>query len=307
MAGMLQPEGMDLQPEGGDFADVGGSEEVSHLLPAIRDLPEDKAFAPGAYYIVNLAPMPASQAPRQLGTVLGTAFFAALSDMAVFGRDDASAPFRELDGNDNEAKEMLVAMELVPTSGVALAEDEFPMFDMVASRVAKKLERAKQPAGEQVSAAVARSQKLVSLKGRFGMAYTLKLAGQFDAAKITDCALSIGLKREPGGFVWLVNGKPVFQVRAQGLKLDAGATGQTRIVEFSYKPASAAQPKKVLERMFTCANYFAKRLGGEIQTAAGQKAGTQIMSGEDASLIKLIQELGALGLKPGNVVTQRLA
>lgn len=45
---MLQPEGMDLQPDGGDFAEEGGSEDVSHLLPAIRPLPEDAALAEGA-------------------------------------------------------------------------------------------------------------------------------------------------------------------------------------------------------------------------------------------------------------------
>ncbi len=78
-------------------------------------------------------------------------------------------------------------------------------------------------------------------------------------------------------------------------------------IPHSFKPAASPQPKKVLERMFTAANYFAKKLGGEVQTLAGQKAGTQIMTGEDAGLLKLLQEISALGLRPGNVVTQRLA
>ncbi len=304
---MLQPEGMDLQPEGGDFADEGGSEDVSHLLPAIRPLPEDAALAEGAYYIIKLADMAPGAQPRQLGQLLGTAFFAALSDMAIFGRDDANTPYRELNGNDNEMKQMLVAMELVPSSGNALAEDEFPMFDMVASRVAKKLERPKQPAGEAIPQAVARSQRLASLKGKFSMNYTLKVTGNFDAAKITDCALSIGLKREPGGFVWLVNAQPIFHVKAQGLQLAPGATGNTPAIEFSFQPAKLPQPKKALERMVTCANYFIKRLGGTLMTGAGQKAATTIMTGEDAQLAKLVQDMNAAGLKPGNVVSQRLA
>lgn len=245
--------------------------------------------------------------PRQLGQLLGTAFFAALSDMAIFGRDDANTPYRELTGNDNEMKQMLVAMELVPSSGNALAEDEFPMFDMVASRVAKKLERPKQPAGEAIPQAVARSQRLASLKGKFSMNYTLKVTGNFDAAKITDCALSIGLKREPGGFVWLVNAQPVFHVKAQGLQMAPGATGNTPAIEFSFQPAKLPQPKKALERMVTCANYFIKRLGGTLMTGAGQKAATTIMTGEDAQLAKLVQDMNAAGLKPGNVVSQRLA
>lgn len=303
---MLQPEGMDLQPEGGDFADEGGSEDVSHLLPAIRPLPEDNALAEGAYYVIKLADMAAGAQPRNLGQLLGTQFFAALSGMAVFGRDDANAPYRELGPNDNETRQMLVAMELIPQSGGALAEDEFPMFDMVASRVAKKLERPKQPAGEAVPQAVARSQRLASLKGKFSMSYTLKVAGNFDAAQITDCALSIGLKREPGGFVWVVNGQPMFHVRAQGLQLAPNAAGQTPAIEFSFQPAKVAQPKKLLERMVTCANYFIKRLGGTLMTAAGQKAATTIMTGEDAQLAKLISDMNAAGLKPGNAVSQRL-
>jgi hypothetical protein len=298
---------MDLQPDGGDFAEEGGSEDVSHLLPAIRPLPEDAALAEGAYYIIKLADMGAGAQPRQLGQLLGTAFFAALSDMAVFGRDDANTPYRELTGNDMETKHMLVAMELVPSSGNALAEDEFPMFDMVASRVAKKLERPKQPAAEQIGAAVARSQRLASLKGKFSMNYTLKVTGSFDAAQITDSALSIGLKREPGGFVWVVNAQPIFHVKAQGLQLAAGATGKTAAIEFSFQPAKLSQPKKALERMVTCANYFIKRLGGQLTTSAGTKAATTIMTGEDAQLAKLIQDMNTAGLKPGNVVSQRLA
>ncbi|HRJ80073.1 MAG TPA: hypothetical protein PLF37_16360 [Planctomycetota bacterium] len=307
MAGALQPEGFELQPDGADFADEGGSEDASHLLPAIRPLPDDTAFAEGAYYTVKLADLAPGAAPRQLGTILGTQFFAALSDMAVFGRDDAGATFRELGPNDNETREMLVAMDLVPSSGAALTEDEFPMFDMVASRIAKKLERAKQPGGEATSAAMARSRKLVGLKGSLGKTYGLKLAGQFDAARITDCALCLGLKRQGDGFGWVVNGQTIFGVRAQGLSLAPGAAGSSATVEFSFKPAASPQPKKVLERMFTAANYFAKKLGGEVQTLAGQKAGTQIMTGEDAGLLKLLQEISALGLRPGNVVTQRLA
>ncbi len=309
MTNELRPDGPDLQPDLADFAsDEGGSEDVSHMLPAVRELPEDRAFLPGAYYAVTLEGIPTGTAPRTLGSVLGRELFASLSDIRVFGRNAAAEPLVEVGPDNNEPAELVVGMELFPETATPPEESEFGMFDMVAGRISKKLGRAKKPPAETVEAAVARGQKLAALKGKFGAVQRLFLRGNFDAAQITDAALSIGLKRDSGGFAWM-GGRPqaMFKVRAEGLQLAPNAQGKTAAIEFSFMPARVPQPKKVLERMATCANYFIKRLGGTLTDAANKPAPATIIQGEDPELAKSIQEITAAGLRPGHPITARLA
>ncbi|MCC6574148.1 MAG: hypothetical protein IT462_10170 [Planctomycetes bacterium] len=308
MTNELRPDG-DLQPDLADLAfEEAGSEDVSHLLPAVREMPEDLAFLPGAYYAISLEGIPAGTAPRTLGSVLGKELFASLSDIRVFGRNAATEPLLEVGPDHNEPAELMVGMELFPDTGTPPEESDFGMFDMVAGRISKKLGRAKKPAAEPVSGAVTRGMKLAGLKGKFGQVQRLFLRGSFAAPAITDAALSIGLKRDGGGFAWSGGrAQPLFKVRAEGLQLAPNAAGNASAIEFSFMPARVPQPKKVLERMATCANYFIKRIGGQLTDAAGKPANPAIMQGEDPELAKAVAAVTAAGLRPGHPVTVRLA
>jgi hypothetical protein len=199
-------------------------------------------------------------------------------------------------------------MELLPASGQPVDESEFGMFDMVAGRIAKMLGRPKQPAKETPAQAVARAQKLATLKGRLGYTYQLKIMGDFDALTVIDCCLSIGLKRDADAFIWFGGSMahPKFRVKPEQGSVAPGASGKVRNLVFSFQPARVYQPKKVLERMTTCMNYFIKRMGGAVVDQLGKKPGTQVLRGEDMNLLKALKDLETAGLKPGQPVTVRL-
>lgn len=311
MSNELKPEGQELQPEiSGEFAiEEAASEDAGHLLPAIRELPQDKEFVPAAYYSMRLSNGVPGNPSQTLGERIGATVFQTLTDIHLFGRGADSEPWLEVTAPSPEPVQLLVAQELYPASGQPIAEDDLGMFEMVAGRIAKTLGRTKQPAAENASAASQRSGKLAALKGRFADRYTLIVAGRFEAPKVIDCALCLGMKRQGDKFAWFgaIGDEPTFLVQGDPTGLKAGAKGVLSKVHFSFAPAKVAQPGKTLERMFTAANYFTKRIGGKLQRADGGAVPESVARGEDPALGAAVKKVAEAGLRPGNAVTRRLA
>lgn len=310
MSNELSPDGPELQPDlMGDFgAEEAASEEAAHLLPAIRELPQDKEFVPGAYFSMRLADGTPANPPQTLGELLGASLFQSLADVHLFGRAKDSDPWLEVEANHPEPVQLLVAQELFPASGQPLAEDDLGMFEMVAGRIAKLLKRGKQPMTENAAGAAGRSAKLASLKGKFADKYSLVVAGSFDAAKVIDCCLCLGMKRRGDQFGWFgsVADEPTFTVRGEPTALAAAAKGAVTKVHFTFEPAKVAQPGKTLERMFTACNYFVRRIGGKIVKADGSAPPEGVARGEDPALAAAVKKVNDAGLRPGNVVSRRL-
>ncbi len=308
MSNELAPEGPELQPDMmGDFgAEEAGSEDASHLLPPIRELPQDREFLPGAFYSMQTANGTPANPPQQLGELLGTALFQSLTDVHIFGRNADSEPWLEVGPMTPEPVQVLVAQELFPATGQPLAADDLDMFAMVAGRVAKTLKRDKQPPKETTEAAAARSSKLAGLKGKLSDVFGLAINGKFPLAGVTDAALSLGLKRAGDRFAWLASGEPVFTVAAEGAKLAPGASGATAKLKFEYKVAGVTQPRKVLERIFAATYYFTKKLGGTVSMLDGSAPGEGVPRGEDPKLDAAIKKVTDAGLRPGHIVTKRL-
>jgi hypothetical protein len=309
MSDELAPEGLELQPDvTGEFAvEEAGSEDASQLLPPIRELPGDREFLPGAFYAIQVAD--GSPSGQQLGEILGQALFQSLADVHLFGRNGANEPWMEVGPMTPEPTQILVAQELLPGTGTPLAEDDLQMFEMVAGRVAKTLQRTKQPPAEDAATAAARSSKLGALKGKLGDKFGLAISGAIDVAKLTDACLCLGLKRANKGFVWSggqAMGDPVFRVDADGVELRAGAKGQTGRVAVSYAVAGVTQPRKVLERVFAATHYLTKRLGGAPTLLDGTPPGEGIARGEHPKLEAMIKKVTDAGLRPGHIVTRRL-
>jgi hypothetical protein len=209
-----------------------------------------------------------------------------------------------------EPVQVLVAQELLPATGQALAQDDLEMFAMVAGRVAKTLKREKQTPKEDAAAAAGRSGKLAGMKGTLSERFGLALGGSFKLADVTDCCLCLGMKRSGDGFAWFggkATGDPIFTVTADGAKMTVGAQGSTKKVVFSYSVAGVPQPRKVLERMFAASYYLKKRLGGDVQMADGSAPPDSVARGEHPKLEAAIKKIEAAGLRPGHVVTRRLA
>ncbi|MBX3461410.1 MAG: hypothetical protein KF696_15805 [Planctomycetes bacterium] len=308
MTNELSPDGPELQPDMmGDFAEEGGSEDASQLLPPIRELPTDREYVPGAFY--SIQPADGTPSGKQLGEILGSALFQSLADVHLFGRNAANEPWLEVGPMTPEPAQILVAQELLPGTGQPLAQDDLEMFEMVAGRVAKTLGRAKQPPAEDAAKGAARSAQIAALKGKLGDKFGLALAGDFDIAKVTDCCLCLGMKRVGTVFAWLggqAMGEPVFTVAVDGAQLAPGAAGKTKRVTFSYPVAAVKQPRKVLERIFAATHYFTRRLGGTLQLLDGSAPGDGVARGEHPKLEAIIKKIESAGLKPGNVVARRL-
>ncbi|MCC7509302.1 MAG: hypothetical protein IT464_07990 [Planctomycetes bacterium] len=308
MTNELAPDGPELQPDMmGDFADEGGSEDASQLLPPIRELPTDREFVPGAFYAIHAAD--GQPSGKQLGEILGSALFQSLADVHIFGRNTGEEPWLEVGPLTPEPAQVLVAQELLPGTGQPLAQDDLEMFEMVAGRVAKTLGRAKQPPKEDAAAGAARSAKVAALKGKLSDRFGLAVAGSFDLAQVTDCCLCLGMKRAGDVFAWLggqAMGDPVFQVAVDGAKLAPGAKGKSPRITLSYAVAGVKQPRKVLERIFAACHYFTKRLGGTLQLLDGSPADDGVARGEHPKLESLIKKVTDTGLKPGHLVTKRL-
>jgi hypothetical protein len=311
MSNELVPEGLELQPDGGGFGDEeAGSEDASHLLPPIRELPQDREYLAAAFYSIQAANGTPANPPAQLGTMLGQALFQSLTDVHIFGRNTDAEPWVEVGPMTPEPVQVMVSQELLPATGAALAEDDLQMFDMVAGRVAKTLKRAKQPPKETTAAAAGRSTKLAGMKGSLSEKFGLSLNGNFKLADIADCCLCLGMKRSGEGFAWFggkATGDPIFLVTAQGAKLAPGAQGATKKVNFTYSVAGVAQPRKVLERLFAACYYFKKRVGGDVQMTDGSAPPDSVARGEHPKLEAAIKKIEATGLRPGHVVTKRLA
>lgn len=311
MSNDLSPDGPELQPDlMGDFGtEEAASEEAAHLLPAIRELPQDKEFLPGAFFSMRLGNGVPANPPKTLGELLGVALFQSLADVHLFGRAADSDPWLEVEAISPEPVQLLVAQELFPASGQALAEDDLGMFEMVAGRIAKLLKRDKQPMTENAAGAAGRSGKLASLKGKFADKYTLVVAGSFDAAKVIDCCLCLGMKRRADQFGWFgsVGDEPTFTVRGEPTPLAPGAKGVVSKVHFTFEPVKVAQPAKTLERMFTACNYFVRKLGGKVLKADGTPPGEGVARGDDPALAAAVKKISDAGLRPGNVVSRRLA
>jgi len=310
MADDLAPEGLELQPDGGGFDEEVGSEEASHLLPPIRELPQDREYLPAAFYSIQAANGTPANPPAQLGALLGQGLFQSLTDVHIFGRNADSEPWIEVGPMTPEPVQIMVSQELLPASGAALAQDDIEMFEMVAGRVAKTLKRAKQPPKEDAAAAAGRSSKLAGMKGSLAEKFGLALVGNFKLADINDCCLCLGMKRRGDGFAWFggkATGDPIFTVSVSGAKLAQGAQGAAKKIEFSYSVAGVAQPRKVLERMFAAGYYFKKRMSGDVQMLDGTPAPDSVARGEHPKLEAAIKKVEATGLRPGHVVTKRLA
>lgn len=310
MSNELSPDGPELQPDlMGDFgAEEAASEEAAHLLPAIRELPQDKEFVPGAFFSMRLSNGTPANPPQTLGELLGASLFQSLADVHLFGRAADSDPWLEVEAISPEPVQLLVAQELFPASGQPLAEDDLGMFEMVAGRIAKLLKRTKQPMTENAAGAAGRSAKLASLKGKFADRYSLVVAGSFDAAKVIDCCLCLGMKRRGDQFGWFgsVSDEPTFTVRGEPTALAPAAKGAVAKVHFTFEPAKVAQPGKTLERMFTACNYFVRRLGGKVVKPDGSAPPETVARGEDPALAAAVKKVNDAGLRPGNVVSRRL-
>lgn len=310
MSDELAPEGLELQPDGGGFDEEAGSEDASHLLPPIRELPQDREYLPAAFYSLQAANGTRANPPSQLGAMLGQALFQSLTDVHIFGRNADSEPWLEVGPMTPEPVQVMVSQELLPATGQALAEDDLQMFEMVAGRVAKTLKREKQPLKEDAAAAAGRSAKLAGMKGTLSERFGLALAGSFKLTDITDCCLCLGMKRSGDAFAWYggkATGDPIFTVAAEGAKLAAGAQGSAKKVVFSFSVAGVTQPRKVLERMFAASYYLKKRLGGDVQMADGTPPPDSVARGEHPKLETAIKKIEAAGLRAGHVVTKRLA
>lgn len=309
MSNELAPEGFELEPDGMGFDEEAGSEEASHLLPPIRELPTDREYLPGAFYSVQTADGTPADPPQQLGDVLGSALFQSLTDVHLFGRNSGDEPWLEVGPMTPEPVQILVAQELLPVSGEPLAQDDLEMFEMVAGRVAKTLKRDKQPPAQDAAAAAARSTELAGMKGSLSDVFGLSLAGKFDLATVTDCCLCLGMKRLGSTFAWYggkTTGDPILSVTVDGAELKQGVTGSTGRVKLTYKVAAVSQPRKVLERAFAASYYFMKRLGGEVQMADGGAVPEGVARGEHPVLEAAIAKVEAAGLRPGHIVTRRL-
>ncbi|MCA8918379.1 MAG: hypothetical protein KDB68_13295 [Planctomycetes bacterium] len=309
MSDELAPEGLELQPDGMGFDEEAGSEDASHLLPPIRELPQDREFLPGAFYTLQTADGTPANPPQQLGEILGTALFQSLTDVHLFGRNSDAEPWLEVGPMSPEPVQILVGQELFPVSGEPLAEDDLEMFEMVAGRVAKTLKRDKQAPKEDAAAGAARSQKLGALKGTLGDKFGMSVAGNFQLADVTDCCLSLGLKRTGNAFAWYAGkstGDPILTVTVDGAELTKGATGTTSRVNLTFTVAAVTQPRKVLERTFAGCYYFQKRLGGDVQMDDGSAPTDAVARGEHARLEATIKKIEDAGLRAGHVVTKRL-
>lgn len=310
MSDELAPEGLELQPDGMGFDEEAGSEDASHLLPPIRELPQDREFLPGAFYAIQTANGTPANPPQQLGEILGKGLFQSLTDVHIFGRNTDAEAWLEVGPMTPEPVQVLVGQELLPVSGEALAQDDLEMFEMVAGRVAKTLKREKQAPKEDAGAAAGRSSKLAAMKGSLNEKFGLSLAGNFQLADVTDCCLSLGLKRSGAAFAWYggkSTGDPIFHVTVDGAELAKGAQGSTAKVNLSYSIAAVNQPRKVLERIFAACYYFQKRIGGDVQMDDGSALTDAVARGEHPRLDAAIKKIEAAGLRPGHVVTRRLA
>jgi len=311
MSNELTPDGPELQPDlMGDFAnEETASQEQAHLLPAIRELPQDKEFLAGAYFSMQISNGTPATPPQTLGELLGASLFQSLADVHLFGRATDADLWLEVEAMHPEPVQLLVAQELFPPSGQPMAEDDLGMFEMVAGRIAKLLKRTKQPMKETAAQAAQRSAALAALKGKFADTYSLVVAGSFDAAAVIDCALCLGMKRRGDTFGWFgsVGDEPTFTVHAEPTRLAASAKGPVSKVHFTFQPVKVAQPAKTLERMFTAANYFVRRINGKITKADGSAPPEGVLRGEDPALAAAVKKITDAGLRPGNVVTRRLA
>ena len=309
MSNELAPEGPELQPDGMGFDEEAGSEDASHLLPPIRELPQDREFLEGAFYSIQTADGAPANPPQQLGEILGQGLFQSLTDVHLFGRNAASEPWLEVGPMTPEPVQILVAQELLPVSGEPLAQDDLEMFEMVAGRVAKTLKREKQAPKEDAGAAAGRSNNLAALKGTLGETFGMSLAGSFQLADVTDCCLSLGMKRHGNAFAWYggkSTGDPIFHVTADGAELTQGAQGATGKINLAYTVAAVAQPRKVLERIFAACYYFQKRLGGDVQMDDGSAPTDAVARGEHARLEGAIKKVEDAGMRPGHIITKRL-
>lgn len=311
MSNELTPEGPELTPDsvGGFGEEEVGSEDASHLLPPIRELPTDREYLPGAFYAIRAEDGTPGDPPEQLGQLLGQALFQSLQDVHIFGRGSDSEPWIEVGPMTPEPVQILVAQELVPGSGEAQGEDDLEMFEMVGGRVAKTLKRENKGPEQNKAEAAKRSEELVAMKGQLNDTVGMALAGDFQLADVADCALSLGLKRKDNRFVWYgghTMGDPIFEVTAEGAELTPGAQGGTPKVNFTFTVAAVKQPNKVLERMFAAVYYFRKRLGGEVLMADGNPPGDGVARGEDPSLQATVKKIEDAGLRPGHIVTRRL-
>jgi hypothetical protein len=311
MTDELSPLGPELEPDSAGAFDneEAGSEDASHMLPPIRELPGDREFVPGAFYALQLDTQAPADPPQQFGELLGQALFRSLTDVHLFGRATDSDPWLEVGPLTPETPQILVAQELLPATGVPLAEDDFEMFSMVAGRVAKTLKRALQPPAEDAAAAATRSQALAALKGTLDSRFGLALSGDFDLADVTDACLCLGLKRHGGGFAWTgrqATAEPIFLVHADGAELAPGASGRSSLVNLTFCPAGVRQPGKVLERAFAAALYMQRRLGGTPQMLDGSEVPDTVARGEHPALTDALQKLEEAGLHPGHIITRRL-
>ncbi|MBZ0136955.1 MAG: hypothetical protein K8I27_11335 [Planctomycetes bacterium] len=309
MSNELAPDGPELQPDGMGFDEEAGSEEASHLLPPIRELPQDREFLPGAFYAIQTADGTPADPPQQLGELLGQGLFQSLTDVHIFGRNTDAEPWIEVGPMTPEPVQVLVAQELLPASLEPLAQDDLEMFEMVAGRVAKTLKRDKQAPKEDAGKAAGRSADLAGKKGSLTDAFGLALAGSYKLGDVTDCCLSLGMKRDGGRFAWYggrTSGDAIFHVSADGAELAAGASGNTGRIVLSFTVAAVNQPRKVLERMFAASYYFKKRLGGDVQMQDGSTPPDSVARGEHPNLENAIKKIEQAGLRPGHVVTRRL-
>lgn len=309
MSNELIPEGPELQPDGtGEFGALeSGSEDASHLLPPIRELPGEREFVPGLFYAIQAADGSASG--TQLGDILGQALFQSLADVHLFGRNAGNEPWLQVGPLTPEPAQLLIAQELIQGNGQPVAQDDLEMFEMIAGRVAKTMQRAKQPPSEDAAAAAARAAKLAALRGKFADRFGLSIEGQFDVAQVVDCCLCLGMKSSSGSFVWHGGqsmGDPLLLVQADGAGLKNGATGSTTRVTISYAVAGVSQPAKLLERAFAASYYFTKRLGGTVKMLDGSAPGEGVARGEHPALQAIVDKISQAGLKPGHAVTKRL-
>lgn len=311
MSDELAPEGLELQPDSmnGFGTEEAGSEDASHFLPPIRELPKDREFVPGAFYSMRLADGNPGDTPQQLGEKLGQGLFQALTDVHLFGRNSDDEPWLEVGPVSPEPIQLLVGQELFPASAEPLAEDDLEMFGMVAGRISKTLGREKTEPEEDASSASLRSKTLAGLKGTFGDTFSIGITGNLDLAKVLDSALSLGMKRSAGKIGWMAGrttGDPLFTVTAEDNDLAIGCTGNTSKVSLTFTVASVTQPNKVAERMFTAANYMSTKLDCQIIGPDGQPTSDDLARGQDPSLDAAVGKLTVAGLTPGHVVTKRL-
>lgn len=311
MSNELIPEGPELQPDGtGEFGALeSGSEDASHLLPPIRELPNEREFVPGLFYAIQAADGSASG--TQLGEILGQALFQSLADVHLFGRNAGNEPWLQVGPLTPEPAQLLIAQELIQGNGMPVAQDDLEMFEMIAGRVAKTMQRAKQPPAEDAAAAAAaaRAANLAALKGKFADRFGLSIEGQLDVAQVVDCCLSLGMKSSGGSFGWhggQAMGDALLIVQADNAGLKSGATGSTQRIAISYAVAGVSQPGKLLERAFAAAYYFTKRLGGQVKMLDGSAPSEGTARGEHPALQAIVKKISDAGLKPGHAVTKRL-